>query len=210
MKHCAVAAALAWLAMSCGLLSTPVAAGQVEQKRFTAKSYPGSRDRDYKVFVPASYTGQTPVPMVMVLHGCSQTEQNMLAETRFRELAERDGFIAVYPFITSFDGLRSPNCWGFFIDQHIHEGAGEAEDLYQIAREVETAFKIDPNRRYVTGLLIRRRHGPRAGRGAQRIFRGGGHGGRPPLFRDGLVGPAQLQLRRHLPADLVRGRSDAG
>jgi poly(hydroxyalkanoate) depolymerase family esterase len=152
MKHCAVAAALAWLAMSCGLLSTPVAAGQVEQKRFTAKSYPGSRDRDYKVFVPASYTGQTPVPMVMVLHGCSQTEQNMLAETRFRELAERDGFIAVFPFITSFDGLRAPNCWGFFIEHHIHEGAGEPEDLYQIAREVESAFKIDPNRRYVTGL----------------------------------------------------------
>ena len=108
MKHFAVATALAWLAMSCGPLATPVAAGQVEQKRFTAKSYPGSRDRDYKVFVPASYTGQTPVPMVMVLHGCSQTEQNMLAETRFMELAERDGFIAVYPFITSFDGLRAP------------------------------------------------------------------------------------------------------
>src|SRR5262245_36170127 len=144
MGHCTVVLALVWLAMSCGLPSTPAAAGQVEQKRFAAKSYPGSRDRDYKVFVPASYTGQTPVPMVMVLHGCSQTEQNMLAETRFRELAEQDGFIAAYPFITSYDGFRSPNCWGFFIDQHIHEGAGEPEDLYQIAREVESAFKIDP------------------------------------------------------------------
>jgi poly(hydroxyalkanoate) depolymerase family esterase len=152
MKQHPIIAALASIAVSSALLATPADAMRIEQKRFAAKSYPGSRDRDYKVFVPSSYSGQTAVPMVMVLHGCSQTEQNMIAETRFRELAERDGFIVVYPFITSFDGFRAPNCWGFFLEQHIHEGAGEPEDLHQLAREVEAAFKIDPNRRYVTGL----------------------------------------------------------
>jgi poly(hydroxyalkanoate) depolymerase family esterase len=90
--------------------------------------------------------------MVMVLHGCRQTELNMINETRFKDLAERDNFIVVYPFITSYDGLRDTNCWGFFLDQHIHKGAGEVEDLHQIALEVEAEFKIDPNRRYVTGL----------------------------------------------------------
>jgi poly(hydroxyalkanoate) depolymerase family esterase len=127
-------------------------AGQFQQKLFAAKSYAGSRDRQYQVFVPASYTGQTAVPVVMVLHGCQQTEVNMINETGFKDLAERDGFIVVYPFITSYDGLRNTNCWGFFLDQHIHQGAGEVEDLHQIALEVEAAFKIDPNRRYVTGL----------------------------------------------------------
>ena len=38
----------------------------------------------------------------MVLHGCNQTEINMINETRFKDLAERDNFIVVYPFITSF------------------------------------------------------------------------------------------------------------
>jgi poly(hydroxyalkanoate) depolymerase family esterase len=104
------------------------------------------------VFVPASYDGRTAVPMVMVLHGCRQTEANMINETRFRDVAERDGFIVVYPFITSYDGLRNPNCWGFFLDQHIHQGAGEVEDLHQVALEVEAAFRIDPQRRYVAGL----------------------------------------------------------
>ena len=127
-------------------------AGQLQQKLFSAKSYSGSRDRQYQVFVPATYTGRDAVPMVMVLHGCQQTEVNMINETRFKDLAERDNFIVVYPFITSYDGLRNTNCWGFFLDQHIHQGAGEVEDLYQIALEVEAAFKIDPNRRYVTGL----------------------------------------------------------
>jgi poly(hydroxyalkanoate) depolymerase family esterase len=127
-------------------------AGQLQQKLFSAKSYSGSRDRQYQVFVPTAYTGQDAVPMVMVLHGCQQTEVNMINETRFKDLAERDNFIVIYPFITSYDGLRNTNCWGFFLDQHIHQGAGEVEDLYQIALEVEAAFKIDPNRRYVTGL----------------------------------------------------------
>jgi len=86
------------------------------------------------------------------LHGCRQTEVNMINETRFKDLAERDNFIAVYPFITSYDGMRETNCWGFFLDQHIHKGAGEAEDLHQIALEIEAELKIDPIRRYVTGL----------------------------------------------------------
>ncbi len=127
-------------------------AGDLQQKRFTAKSYDGSADRRYQVYVPSSYTDQQPVPMVMVLHGCHQTERNMIEETRFRDLAEREGFIVVYPFITSYDGSREANCWGFFLKHHIHEGAGEVEDLYQIALEVEGSFAIDPARRYVTGL----------------------------------------------------------
>src|SRR5262245_51750658 len=136
----------------CLWLTGTAIAGKLQQKRFAAKSYAGSRDRNYQVSVPASYSGQISLPMVMVLHGCEQTEVNMINETRFKDLAERDGFIVVYPFITSYDGLRNTNCWGFFLDQHIHQGAGEVEDLHQIALEVEAGFKIDPNRRYVTGL----------------------------------------------------------
>jgi poly(hydroxyalkanoate) depolymerase family esterase len=136
----------------CALVPGTVYAGTLQQKLFKAKSYPGSRDRQYQVFVPSSFTGQDAVPMVMVLHGCQQTELNMINETRFKDIAERENFIVVYPFITTYDGLRDLNCWGFFLDQHIHKGAGEVEDLHQIALEVEANFKIDPNRRYVTGL----------------------------------------------------------
>ena len=88
----------------CGLLSGAASAGELRQKVFTAKSYAGSRDRHYQVFVPSTYTGQDAVPLVMILHGCRQTEVNMINETRFKDLAERDNFIAVYPFITSYDG----------------------------------------------------------------------------------------------------------
>lgn len=136
----------------CVALSSTALSGELKKKTFRAKSYSGSKDRQYQVYVPDKYTGSKPVPMVMVLHGCNQTQQNMIEETGFKDLAERDNFIAVYPFVTSYDELRNQNCWGFWFDHHIHEGAGEAEDLYQIAIEVESEYRIDPNRRYITGL----------------------------------------------------------
>ena len=54
-----------------------------------------------------------------------------LIERHASDLAERENFIVVYPFITTYDGPREENCWGFPRD-HIHE-ALEIEDLYQIA-----------------------------------------------------------------------------
>lgn len=130
------------------------AAGRLETAALSALSYHGSRDREYQVYIPDGYTGAGPVPMVMVLHGCKQTQANMVRETRFRELADSHTFIVVYPFVTTYprSERRNLNCWGFWFDQHIHEGAGEAEDLYQIALAVESRFNIDPKRRYVAGL----------------------------------------------------------
>jgi poly(hydroxyalkanoate) depolymerase family esterase len=115
---------------------------------------PGSRERTYKVFVPDGLGDEDRAPVVMVLHGCLQSEQNMIRETRFTDLAEREGFIVVFPFITShpFFPPRTQKCWGFFIEQHRHEGQGEPADLRRILQAVEDEFPIDPNRRYVAGL----------------------------------------------------------
>ena len=192
----------------CWLLSGAASAGELRQKLFT-QNYSGSRDRQYQVFVPTAYDGQTTVPMVMVLHGCRQTEANMINETRFREVAERDGFIVVYPFITSFDGLRNPNCWGFFLDQHIHQGAGEVEDLHQIALEVEAAFRIDPQRRYVTGLSSGAGMAVVLATALQRVLRRRRLRRRPALLRDLLLGGLRLRQPGHLQAGLGRRRRHA-
>ena len=70
----------------CWLLSGAASAGELRQKVFTAKSYAGSRDRHYQVFVPSAYTGQDAVPLVMILHGCRQTEVNMGTRLSLRPL----------------------------------------------------------------------------------------------------------------------------
>lgn len=131
-------------------LSSNAVAGTVYDKTFTAKNYAGSRDRQYRVYVPD--TAASPAPMVMALHGCVQDQMDVYNHWGLKEAADNYGFILVMPFITSYDGSRSENCWGFWFDQHTHEGSGEPEDLHQIALEVESSFSIDPQRRYITGF----------------------------------------------------------
>lgn len=144
--------ALAGLALTSLLMvpTPPVFAGQTYSHTLPQQSYNQSRSRDYKVYVPDSVA--TPAPMVMALHGCKQTNNDVLNDWGLTAAADTYGFILVAPFITSYDGLRNQNCWGFWFDHHRHEGAGEVEDLHQIGLAVEANYNIDPNRRFITGL----------------------------------------------------------
>jgi poly(3-hydroxybutyrate) depolymerase len=62
------------------------AAGTFFNRSLPQGPEPGSRERAYQVFVP-DRLGEAAAPVVVVLHGCLQSEQNMIRETRFAELA---------------------------------------------------------------------------------------------------------------------------
>ena len=118
-------------------------AATIIERTLPASNQPGSRARQYTIAIPDNLETGAPAPVVMVLHGCLQTHRDMIHDTRFVELVDREGFIAVFPFVTSFDPHRAtptPNCWGFWFDQHQHEGRGEPGDLRRILAEVEDEF----------------------------------------------------------------------
>ncbi len=119
---------------------------------FRAKSYYGSRNRKYLVYVPRGKTATSPRPLVVVLHGCRQNNRNIESITGFNELADHHGFLVAYPFVTSYRGLRFENCWGWWFDREIHAGAGEVEDLWQIVEEIKDSYPVDDRRIHVTGL----------------------------------------------------------
>jgi len=126
--------------------------GSDVRKIFRARAYPGSRRREYLVHVPPSYEREERVPLVMVLHGCNQDHVDMQAVTRFDGLADRHGFIVVYPFITGYPGVRLRNCWGWWRRNDITRGRGEVEDLWNIIGAVRRSHRIDADRIHVTGL----------------------------------------------------------
>jgi poly(hydroxyalkanoate) depolymerase family esterase len=126
--------------------------GSNVRKIFRARAYPGSRRREYLVHVPPSYEREERVPLVMVLHGCNQDHVDMQTVTRFDELADRHGFIVVYPFITGYRGVRLRNCWGWWRSNDISRGRGEVEDLWNIINAVRRSHRIDADRIHVTGL----------------------------------------------------------
>ena len=54
-------------------------------------------DRNFMVRLPKGYDAQQHYPVVILLHGMNQDADDMQRLTRFDELADKDGIIAVYP-----------------------------------------------------------------------------------------------------------------
>ena len=108
--------------------------------------------RSYLVHVPPDYTPQKPLPLVVVIHGAFDTASGMEKHSTFSELADREGFIVIYP-----NGM---GIFGFF--QHWNAGhcCGKAvnddvDDVGFIAAaidDVRLRLQIDPDRIYMVGF----------------------------------------------------------
>lgn len=119
---------------------------------FRARDYPGSRARRYVVHLPRGEESKRPRPLVVVLHGCHQDNHDIEAISGFNQLSDQHRFLVVYPFVTSYRGLRARNCWGWWFDREIHAGAGEVEDLWQIIEDIKQLYPVDERRIHVAGL----------------------------------------------------------
>jgi poly(hydroxyalkanoate) depolymerase family esterase len=119
---------------------------------FARRRYRASRARHYLVHLPPAYRRGRRLPVVMILHGCDQDHRQIQQVSDFDRVADEHGIIVVYPFVTSYDGPRLANCWGFWNSTHNQSGAGEVEDLWAILTEVRARYGADPNRLHVAGL----------------------------------------------------------
>jgi poly(hydroxyalkanoate) depolymerase family esterase len=111
-----------------------------------------SHRRDYLVYTPSGYVESEVLPLVVVLHGCRQTHNDIRAISGFDAIADRERFIVVYPFVTRYWSLRGKNCWAWWMPQHIKAGSGEVEDIGSIVKQVQDEFGVDPKRIHITGL----------------------------------------------------------
>jgi len=110
-------------------------------------------ERRFNVHVPPSYNGKTPMPLVILLHGHGQDGKTIAHHTKFNEMANREGFIAVYPDARAWAGRDEWRAWD--TDNGLIPPGANADDvsfLRKIIEKSEADYKIDPKRIYMAGL----------------------------------------------------------
>ena len=126
--------------------------GELLSRSFT--NHAGSRE--YQLYVPSSYScglsaaNAEGVPLVVMLHGCTQSAEDFAAGTRMNALAEQQGFLVAWPVQPS--NANGSRCWNWFRPEDQSRDRGEPAVIAGITREIASSYRVDPRRIFVAGL----------------------------------------------------------
>ena len=105
--------------------------------------------RDYKLYVPENLPAG-PRPLLVMLHGCTQSPDDFAVGTGMNALAEEHGLLVVYP--AQPEAANASKCWNWFTPANQRRESGEPALIAGLTRRVMEEHVVDPARVYVAGL----------------------------------------------------------
>lgn len=90
------------------------------------------------------------MPLVVALHGCTQTAADFAAGSRLDESAERHGALVLYPEQSARENPQ--RCWNWFLPGHQSRLHGEPAAILGLVDDVRLRYPVDPERIFVAGM----------------------------------------------------------
>ncbi|MFJ5778999.1 PHB depolymerase family esterase [Streptomyces sp. NPDC093094] len=142
-----VTAAAGALALTGGLIAAgpqASAAGLVQVTGF------GSNPGNLSMYVYAPDALPAGAPLVIALHGCTQSASDYSAHSGWPQFADRYGFALVLPQTSGANNANA--CFNWFEPGDSARGRGEALSVRQMVGEAISRYGSDARRVYITGL----------------------------------------------------------
>ncbi len=129
--------------------SAPSAA--LGQGQFLSDTYSNSAGtRGYKLYVPKGIQENQKLPLVVMLHGCTQDPDDFAAGTQMNLQADEELCLVLYP---AQPNSANPNkCWNWFKETDQRCDTGEPSLIAGMTRQVMSRYPVDAKRVYVAGL----------------------------------------------------------
>ncbi len=102
----------------------------------------------YKLFIPGGIGAAA--PLVVMLHGCTQSPDDFARGTRMNALAHEHGYVVAYP--AQAQSKNAGKCWNWFRSQDQQRGQGEPAIISALTRHLVKTHGLDERRVYVAGL----------------------------------------------------------
>jgi polyhydroxybutyrate depolymerase len=112
----------------------------------------GGRHRTYLLHLPRGYDAKRKMPLVLVLHGATQSPESAEPMSGMSALADRENFLAAYPSgtgrLSHVPTWNAGNCCGYALSNKVDDVAF----LGALIDRLERDYPVDPKRVYVTGI----------------------------------------------------------
>jgi poly(hydroxyalkanoate) depolymerase family esterase len=105
--------------------------------------------RGYLLYLPRGYHRWIRRPLVILIHGCRQTPEELAAGTRIRERADANGWMVLMPRQT--DKANPWSCWNWF-DGATAAGRGEAAIVMAQLKALRLTHRVHPRRIFAAGM----------------------------------------------------------
>lgn len=103
----------------------------------------------YKLYTPKGSANRR-MPLVVMLHGCTQTAADFAAGTGMNVLADEIGFIVLYPEQSPTANMN--RCWNWHRPDNQRRGSGEPAAIAALTLYAAAACRANPMRIYIAGI----------------------------------------------------------